>query len=400
MKTGNLDGQRIAELQNYKFQMLASAPNPLEAIFYYDTTLKCFRYYNGTEWIDGSKYIAGNGVDITDHTISIKLATGGNAGNITLSTDSTGLYANVANASTGGKGIIEIATDAEAIAGTATDLAITPKQLATKIGLGDLSIKSDSTNYLAYDMFNGTIGAKVDTTVTENSTKLVTSGAVSNAIGLALTGALKYQGTWTATNQSSYATITLPVKKGYMYAVNGTTTINDVEWNSGDYLVINTDVASGGTISPSYVDKIDNTEASNIVRLSATQTLTNKTIDANDNTISNLTVDNLKSGVLQTTIRGIQTASDTALLSEKAIVTKFASLSYSETNPALTESGGLCTWTVTHNLGSEYVNAIVYDSSNKRVMYDYDITNSNTIKVYILSENNISANAYKVVVQR
>jgi len=51
----------------------------------------------------------------------------------------------------------------------------------------------------------------------------------------------------------------------------------------------------------------------------AEKTFTNKTIDANDNTISDLTVNNLKSGVLQTTIRTLANASDSAIASEKAI---------------------------------------------------------------------------------
>lgn len=45
-----------------------------------------------------------------------------------------------------------------------------------------LSIESGSTNYLQYNSANGELGAKVDTAVTSNSTKLVTSGAVKTAI--------------------------------------------------------------------------------------------------------------------------------------------------------------------------------------------------------------------------
>ena len=51
-----------------------------------------------------------------------------------------------------------------------------------KIDLTSLSIDSGSTNYLEYSNANGKFGAKVDTTVTANSTNLVTSGAVSTAI--------------------------------------------------------------------------------------------------------------------------------------------------------------------------------------------------------------------------
>lgn len=402
MKFGNLDGQRIAEIQNYKFQMLSSAPSPLEALFYYDTTLHSFRYHNGTEWIDGTKYLAGYGIDITNHTISIAIATGTSAGNITLTATANGLAANVANASTTTKGIIEIATDSEASAGTATTLAINPKQLATKIGFGDLSIKSGSTDYLEYDNTNGQFGAKVDTSVTANSTKLITSGAVQSAIALALSGALKYQTTWNATGQTNYSSIVLPVEKGYMYPVSGSTTIDGVEWNSGDYLVINKNIPAGGTITSADVDKIDNTEASDIVRLNAIQTLTNKTIDADNNTITNLETDNFKSGVIRTSANGIRqpsSASDTAMVTEKNIATVLANKEYHTTNPALTQSGGVCSWPVSHGLNNTNVGAYLYEvATNERVMYDYSITDANTVTISILSATNIAENTYKVVI--
>lgn len=40
------------ELQNVKGQMLASDPSPIEAKFYYNTTTKKYRFYNGTSWED------------------------------------------------------------------------------------------------------------------------------------------------------------------------------------------------------------------------------------------------------------------------------------------------------------------------------------------------------------
>jgi hypothetical protein len=46
--------------------------------------------------------------------------------------------------------------------------------------------------------------------------------------------------------------------------------------------------------------KIASITNSNIVQLTSSQTLTNKTIDVDNNTVSNIEVDNLKSGVLDT----------------------------------------------------------------------------------------------------
>ena len=59
------------EIQNAKFQMLASAPTPTEAKFYYDTTFHKFGYYNGTEWIYGTVYIEGTGIKINGNVIAI-----------------------------------------------------------------------------------------------------------------------------------------------------------------------------------------------------------------------------------------------------------------------------------------------------------------------------------------
>ena len=69
-------------------------------------------------------------------------------------------------------------------------------------------------------------------------------------------------------------------------------------------------VASGTTVTLN----IDSTVAT----LTGTQTLTNKTIDADNNTVSNLEVDNLKSGVLDTDLSSVA-ATDTTLASAKAI---------------------------------------------------------------------------------
>lgn len=363
MKTGNLNGQGIAELQNYKVQNLPSAPttNLSAGRFYYNTTNNTLYVYNGTNWIDAlsqGDYTFQNGVELVTNTrnVQLKLATGGNAGNVTLTADSNGLKGQVT----------------------------------------ELEVDSGSTNYLA--ITNHKISANVDTTVTSSSTNLVTSGAVSSAISTALTGALIYQGTWTATGQTDYSSIALPVKKGYMYAVSGNATIGGVEWNSGDYLVINKDIASGGTITSLDVDKIDNTEASDIVRLNATQTLTNKTIDADDNTIQDLSVSNFKSDVVVTSVGA--TGSDTKIPTEKAVRDAIKSLSYSVQNSSLTVSGGICTWVVTHNLSNSNVGVFVYEvSTGDRVMYDYSITDSNTVTIKILSASNIAANTYKVVVK-
>ena len=340
---------------------------------------------------------------------------------------------------------LENQVDTKVTANSAITASTTGKTVITYDAKGlvtggsEIAIDSGSTNYLGFDTSTHKISAKVDTTVTASSTKLVTSGAVSSAIGTALTGAMKYQGTWTATSQTDYSSIALPVSKGYMYAVSGSATIGGVEWNSGDYLVINKDIAAGGTITSADVDKIDNTESSDLVRLSATQTLTNKTIDADDNTISDLTTSNLKSGVLQTTIRAAASATDTAIASEKAIRTELdlkaplaspaltgtptaptaatgtnttqvattafvqdaianSSLTLASNNTALTQSGGVCTWTITNTLNNADVICSVREVSSGEEVYCNITYTASTITIKINSSSNIAAGTYRAVI--
>lgn len=408
------------ELQNAVVQNLATAPsNPKAGQEYYNTTDNKAYMWNGTAWVEITSqgdYTFTNGVQESSRTVSIKLGTSSNA---TVTADTSGLAVSVPEASTSTKGVIEIATDSEASTGTSEVLAVNPKQLATKVtangaitgasktvitydskglvtGGSEIGIKSGSTNYLEFDTTNHQIGAKVDTTVTGSSTNLVTSGAVSSAIASAVTGALNYQGSWTATGQTDYSSITLPVKKGYLYIVEGSATIGGVEWNAGDFLVINKDVASGGTITSSDVDKIDNTEGSDIVRLNATQTLTNKTIDADDNTISDLTASNLKSGVLLTSIRASGSASDTSWVSEKAVASALEGKKATFTNPALTASGGQVTWTITTSLAPNCECIVRETSTGTRVWVDETYgSGSITIK---MNSGNVTAGTYTATV--
>ena len=389
------------EAQNMVVQNLATAPsNPKEGQHYYNTADHIEYVWNGTQWVD-----ALNQGEIL--TFSAPLAKDSNH-NVTIS-----------DASNTSVGAIRIATDQEAETGTAELIAVNPKQLATKVDKlssaptagtysrvtinsdgqvtsgGDISIASGSSNYLTFTSSSGEISAKVDTTVTGSSTNLVTSGAVSSAISSALTGALIYQGTWTATSQTDYSSITLPVKKGYMYIVAGSATIGGVEWNAGDYLVINKDIAAGGTITGSDVDKIDNTEGSDIVRLNATQTLTNKTIDADDNTISDLTTSNFKSGVIVTTVGS--TGSDSAIPTEQAVREAISATKVVATNPALTASGGICTWTVTAAHSPDVSCTIRETSGGAEVLCDVTY-GSGSITIKINSASNISAGTYTAVV--
>ena len=427
----------------------------------------------GDETITGAKNFTGATVTVATQTAGDNSTKAASTAFVTKAiADEDALVVHLAGAETvsGVKTFSAGLKSGQTIAANSNDTTVpttawVKKAIADKITLKDLSIATGSTNYLAYNNTNGQISAKVDTVVTEDSTNLITSGAVKTAINAALVGALIYQGTWTATGQTDYSSIGLPVQKGYMYMVTGsTTTIDGVEWNPGDYLVINEDVATGGTITSAKVEKIDNTESADIVRLNATQTvtnktinadnntvtnletdnfksgvivktvgatgsdtaiptekavrsaintstsgmvtldgaqtLTNKTLDADDNTIKDLTVSNLKSGVLQTTVRASSSATDTTIVSEKAVAKAVEALphKYTTTNPALTQTGGICTWTVTHGLKNGDVIATVKRVSDGCEVIPEVSYTASTVVIKINSTSNITAGTYKVVV--
>lgn len=403
------------ELQNAVIQNLSTAPsNPIEGLMYYNTNDNIAYIYDGTDWrntMSTGDYTFTNGIEELSGQdagkVQLKLATGANAGNVVFTANSNGLAGTVNDASTSSKGVIEIATDAEAEAGSSEVLAVNPKQLANavddKIELTDLSIASGSVDYLGYDNSTGQFSAKVDTTVTDSSTKLVTSGAVATAIANAIVGGVIYKGTWDITSATDFSGITLPVKKGYLYYVTGTgpKTIGGIEWNAGDYLLVNGDVAEGGSLS-GKVEKVDNTEAADIVRLDAVQTLTNKTIDADDNTISNLEVDNFKSGVVvasSTGISPVSSASDTKLATEKAIASALTNKASKlvVNNTALTPSDGVVTWTISNTLASaDLVVTVKEVSTGDEVGVDIRVSSSNIV-IKFNATSTVAADTYTVV---
>lgn len=220
--------------------------------------------------------------------------------------------------------------------------------------------------------------------------------------------------------------------------------------NSGKYLMTNGSTVSWESIGDSLPSQTghsgkflttNGTTASwdTAVTPDGTQTLTNKTIDADDNTISDLTTSNLKSGVLQTSVRAAASASDTAIASEKAIRTELdlkaplaspaltgtptaptattgtnttqiattafvqdaisnASLTIAENNPALTVSGGQCTWTITNTLNNaDVIGRVIEVSTNKRVWCE-EIYTASTVTFKFNSSANISAGTFRAVI--
>lgn len=133
---------------------------------------------------------------------------------------------------------------------------------------------------------------------------------------------------------------------------------------------------------------------------SNTMTFSNKSINADNNTVSNLETDNFKSGVIQTTVRASGSASDTALASEKAIATAVEGRAkkITATNPTLTATAGVCTWNITNTIGSDDTVVIIKEVSTGAEVY-CDVTyGSGTVTVKMNSTSNITAGTYKAII--
>lgn len=90
---------------------------------------------------------------------------------------------------------------------------------------------------------------------------------------------------------------------------------------------------------------------------------------------------------------------DTRAVTPLKLATLLSSKKYSANNTSLTASGGICTWTVTHNLDNSNVAIHLYNvSTGEEVMFDRAITSSNVVTIKILSASNIAADTYKVVI--
>ena len=143
---------------------------------------------------------------------------------------------------------------------------------------------------------------RINTIINEGGTAVVTTGVVKDEDDMSSDSA-----THLATQQS--------IKK----YVDDTVTAQDLDFqgDSGGALNIDLDSESltiaGGTgiETAGSGNQVQINIDSTVVTESSTDTLTNKTIDADNNTLSNIEVDNLKSGVLDTDLSSVSGSDDT-----------------------------------------------------------------------------------------
>ena len=94
----------------------------------------------------------------------------------------------------------------------------------------------------------------------------------------------------------------------------------------------------------------------------------------------------------------LATTSKTNLVSAiNEVLDDISNLSYSTDSPALTPVSGVCTWVVTHNLGTQDIICGLY-ASGVEVVKDVLINSDNAITITFNSSESLSAGALKAVI--
>ena len=68
-------------------------------------------------------------------------------------------------------------------------------------------------------------------------------------------------------------------------------------------------------------------------------------------------------------------------------------------NPALTQSGGVCTWSISQSIGTGIKVAVYEITSGEEIIPESITVTSTTAVIKFLSTSNISANTYRAIIQ-
>ena len=115
----------------------------------------------------------------------------------------------------------------------------------------------------------------------------------------------------------------------------------------------------------------------NVVTTDAAQVLTNKTIDANNNTLKNLGLENLEDGLVRESVRNADEASDEKLVTEKAVANAVDTFIFDQAQVS-------DTWVVVHNLG-KYPSVTVIDSAGTQFITQVEYNSKNQLTIYMNS---------------
>ena len=326
------------ELQNAVIQNLATAPaSPIKGQKYFDTTDNIEKYWNGTAWVKSVDPTA------TDHNVLV------NRGSNTHAVIDTHL------------------------ASTSNPHATTKAQ----VGLGNVDdLKQLPYSYLDTD---GTLAANSDAKVaSQKATKTYVDAQVANIQGQ-ITSGMVYKGTFDGSQTIAAQGITT-IQKGWFWKVivagttSGVSTPSNTGVNIGDMVIAN--VTKSSSIAAADFDGVDNTESSDLVKLAATQTLTNKTIDADLNTITNIETADFKSGVIDAD-GTLSANSDAKLATQKATKTYVDGKVAGKTKKYVGAITAVSTQTIpaaTHGCGTDIVAQVYETISTVRYAVEVDMS--------------------------
>lgn len=374
------------QILNVRLQMLSSAPSALEAKIYYDTTLHKFGYHNGTEWVYDTEITyatviaalgftpANNTVEINGHAISA---------DVTLTAADVGAVptSRTVNGKALSSDITLSASDVGALSDSTTinDLTTSTQQDALNSGATSTNIGQIATNTSAISTINGKIPSAAST-----SNQLADKAYVTD---LVQTNSAHFRGNWATWAAVPTSTTDYPADDDG----NKTPTVNDylVVQDASDY--------TGDTLTGAWQFTYTGTWATNgkagwLPRFQINENpLTPSQQAALDSGITSSLVTQIGTNQSDiSTINGQITTINTTLASKTGKLTA--------TNPALTQSGGVCSWSVTNSFATADVNVIVYRvADGVQVMTEIDVSNS-TIVIKFNSTSNISAGTYRVVV--
>jgi len=304
----------------------------------------------GSEWqdlfIDGTANIdslVADTADIDAGTIDGTVIGGNSAAAITGTTVTANTSLNIAG---DGATVTGIKDEDDMASDSATKLATQQSIKAyvdSQVTAQDLDFQADSGGALSVDLDSQTLtltggtgidtsGSGQDVTFAIDSTVATTDGSQTLTNKTLTSPVLNTGVSGTAVldedNMASDSDTQLATQQSIKAYVDAQITAEDLDFqaDSGGALSVDLDSQTFTLTGGTGIDTVGSGQSvtfnidSTVATLTGSQALTNKTIDVNSNTVSNIEVDNLKSGVLDTDLTSVA-ATDTTLASAKAIKT-------------------------------------------------------------------------------
>lgn len=424
------------ELQNVVIQNLAIAPsNPKEGQLYFNTADHTLYVYVNNAWVDalsqGMIYNEGTGIDITGATISIDdtvVATktftentyvpltreiNGQSLNsdITLDADDVGAVptTRTVNGKALSSDIVLDASDVDALPDTTTinDLTTTAQQNALNSGIDSTKVtqitinqtdistinskipsQATSTNQLAdKDFVNSSVGTNTANYISNNGQPFTSLAELEAYTGTVTNNDYAFVVTTDAAgntvyNRYKYSTATTPASWAFEYALNNSSfTAN--QWAAINSGATSTNIAQIAT-NASDIATLQTGKQDTISDLSTIRSNAQAGKNASDTIVTYGNIVTHSVSEFATAAQGAK--ADTACQKITA------------TNPSLTPTGGVCTWTITNTLDTADVNVNLYESATGNKVIASVTLSSASVVVKINSASDITAGAYKAVI--